>query len=371
MDTLISFQQATKIIIKIGSSLLVNSKTGQLNAKWLRTLAEDIDYLKQQGKQVVIVSSGSIALGRRILEFPEGKLSLEQTQASAACGQIKLAGMYEEILKPFGHKTAQILLTLDDNDNRKRFLNARATMSTLLAMGVVPIINENDSIATDEIRFGDNDRLAAQVSVMIGADILVLFSDVDGLYDKDPRKHSDAVRLETVSSVDSKIFAMAGSTGTDLSSGGMKTKLIAARTAIKAGCAMVISEGKVNHPVQHLLKGGNCTWFIPEHDPQIARKHWIASMKPKGSVYIDDGAVQALQSGKSLLPAGVHKVVGTFGRGDAVEIISRKGERLGVGLIRYNKTESELIKGHKSSEIEQILGFPGRAALIHRDDMSW
>ncbi len=371
MDTVKSFQQASKIIIKIGSSLLIDSETSQLNAVWLRTLAEDIDHLKQQGKQVVIVSSGSIALGRRILAFPVGKLSLEQTQASAACGQIKLARMYEEILQPFGHKTAQILLTLDDNDNRKRFLNARATMSTLLAMGVIPIINENDTIATDEIRYGDNDRLAAQVSVMVGADILVLFSDVDGLYDKDPRKYPEAVRLETVSSVDSKIFAMAGSSGTNISSGGMKTKLLAARTAMKAGCAMVISEGKQQNPVRNLLSGGNCTWFRPEHGPQVARKHWIASMKPKGSVYIDDGAVQALQNGKSLLPAGVHKVVGEFGRGDAVEIISSKGRRLGAGLIRYTKSESELIMGHKSSEIEKILGFPGRAALIHRDDLSW
>ncbi len=371
MDTLRTFQQASKIIIKIGSSLLIDNENGRLNTKWLKALAEDIDHLKRQGKQVVIVSSGSIALGRRILEFPVGKLSLEQTQASAACGQIKLARMYEEILQPFGHKTAQVLLTLDDNDNRKRFLNARATMSTLLTMGVIPIVNENDTIATDEIRFGDNDRLAAQVSVMIGADILILFSDVDGLYDKDPRKHSGAVRLETISSIDSKIFAMAGSTGTNLSSGGMKTKLIAARTAMKAGCAMVISEGKKQNPVQNLLNGGNCTWFKPEHDPQVARKHWIASMKPRGSVYIDDGAAEALQRGKSLLPAGVQKVIGEFGRGDAVEIISRKGKRLGTGLIRYTKTESELIMGHKSSEIEQILGFPGRAALIHRDDMSW
>ena len=371
MDTIESFQQASKIIIKVGSSLLLDSASNKINTVWLRSLAEDISLLKKQEKQVVLVSSGSIALGRRILNFPAGKLSLEQTQASAACGQIKLARMYEEILQPFNHTTAQILLTLDDNDNRKRFLNARATMSTLLAMGVIPIINENDSIATDEIRYGDNDRLAAQVSVMVNADILILLSDVDGLYDKDPRKHPEAVRLLTVEAVDSKIFAMAGSTGTNLSSGGMKTKLLAARTAMKAGCAMVISEGRQKNPVNNLINGGNCTWFKPEHDSQVARKHWIASMKPKGSVYIDDGAVQALQNGKSLLPAGVHKVIGEFGRGDSVEIISSKGSRLGAGLIRYTKAESELIMGHKSSEIEKILGFPGRAALIHRDDLSW
>ncbi len=371
MDTLKTFNNASKIIIKIGSSLLVNSDTGLLNDGWLRSLAEDIDMLKQQGKQIIVVSSGSIALGRRILQFPIGKLSLEQTQASAACGQIKLARMYEEVMHPFGHTTAQILLTLDDNDNRKRFLNARATLSTLLTMGVIPIINENDTIATDEIRYGDNDRLAALVSVMVGADILILFSDVDGLYDKDPRKFPKAIRLETVAEIDSKIFAMAGSTGTNLARGGMKTKLIAARTSMKAGCAMVISEGYKRNPVQNLLNGGKCTWFKPEHDPQVARKHWIASMKPKGSVYIDDGAVQALQNGKSLLPAGVHKVAGEFGRGDAVEIISCKGKRLGAGLIRYTKSESELIMGHKSTEIEKILGFSGRAALIHRDDLSW
>ena len=370
MDTVNTFNNAKKVVIKIGSTLLVDGERGEINTKWLQTLCEEISELTKQGKQVCIVSSGSIALGRLILDFKMPELSLEQTQASAACGQIKLARTYEELLQPHGLKTAQILLTLDDNENRRRYLNARSTINTLMGLGVVPIINENDTVATDEIRFGDNDRLAAQVSVMIGADILVLFSDIDGLYNKDPKHHPDAKRIPTVDNVDSSIMAMSGKKGSVMSSGGMYTKLIAAKTTTQAGCAMVISDGFQLNPLTNLYKGSNSTWFKPRTTPHLARKQWISSMKTKGKVVVDEGAELALKTGKSLLPAGVIEVVGTFEKGDPVEIISIHGNQLGSGLIRYSSEESDKIKGFKSREIINILGFPSRSALIHKDDMS-
>ncbi len=370
MDSLKVFEQASRIVIKIGSTLLVDRDKSQVRVEWLESLAAEINDLVGQGKQITIVSSGSIALGRLLLSFAERQLSLEHTQAAAACGQIRLARTYEELLQPYGIRTAQVLLTLDDSDSRRRYLNARATMTTLLNLGVIPIINENDTVATDEIRFGDNDRLAAQVAIMIGADVLVLFSDIDGLYDRDPRVFADARRVGTVNAVDASVFAMAGQTGSELASGGMKTKLMAAKTATEAGCAMVIANGFHLNPIANLLSDSHHTWFKPQTSPRIARKHWIASLKPKGQIMIDAGAKEALQRGKSLLPAGVMKVVGDFGRGDAVEIIASKSEQLGSGLIRYTSNESRQIMGHKSHEINDILGFPGRSALIHKDDMS-
>jgi len=370
VDSIISLEEASKIVIKIGSALLLDKQNRQVNTQWLKSLCQEISVLVRDGKQVSIVSSGSIALGRLILNLNQQHLSLEQTQAAAACGQIKLARTYEEILHPYGLKTAQILLTLDDNKNRRRYLNARSTVNTLLGFGVIPIINENDTVATDEIRFGDNDRLAAQVAVMIGAEILVLFSDIDGLYDKNPKEYHDAKRIPVVEAVDSTIMAMGGKTGSELSSGGMKTKLLAARTATQAGCAMVISNGFQMHPLTDLRNGGNSTWFKPRTSPHLARKQWISSMKTKGKVVIDAGAQAALKNGKSLLPAGVIKVIGEFEKGDPVEITTIEGEQLCSGLIRYSSTESRKIKGYKSQEIIHILGFPGRAALIHKDDMS-
>ncbi|ARE39153.1 Glutamate 5-kinase [Rhodovulum sp. P5] len=365
-----SLTNATRIVIKIGSALLVDRATGALRADWLRALAEDVAMLKARGTDVVLVSSGSIALGRAALKLPAGALPLEQAQAAAAVGQIRLARAYEDTLAPHGITTAQVLVTLEDSADRRRYLNSRATLATLLSLGVVPIVNENDTIATDEIRFGDNDRLAAQVAVTVGADVTVLLSDVDGFYTANPAQDPTAHRFDMIEDITPEIEAMAGDAGSGLSKGGMKTKLMAAKTATGAGCALAITEGSRLRPVQALEQGAPATWFRPKGDPQAARKRWIASMKPQGFVSIDDGAMAALGKGKSLLPAGVTNVTGDFGRGDPVAILGPNGEGLGNGLSRYTGAEARLIQGCRSGDIETILGYPGRAALIHRDDMA-
>lgn len=359
--------QGNRIVVKIGSALLVDA--AGLRSDWLTGLAQDVADLKARGADVILVSSGSIALGRRVLDLPAGALPLEQSQAAAAVGQIRLARAYEEALEPHGVKTAQVLVTLEDTDDRRRYLNSRATLSTLLSMGVVPIVNENDTVATDEIRFGDNDRLAAQIAVTVGADQLILLSDVDGLYTANPKQDPTATRFETVEKITPEIEAMAGDPISGLSKGGMKTKVMAAKTAVAGGCAMAIMEGSVPRPLTALAKGANCTWFLADGDPQAARKRWIGAMKPRGDLYLDAGAVAALRDGKSLLPAGVTKIVGRFGRGEPVTISGPNGEALGKGLVRYTSDEARKIAGHKSGEIEVILGYAGRAALIHRDDM--
>jgi len=358
---------AQRLVVKIGSALLVGAEG--LKTGWLKALAEDVAAARARGADVVLVSSGSIALGRRVLGLPTGPLPLEQSQAAAAVGQIRLARAYEEVLAPHGVTTAQVLVTLEDTDDRRRYLNSRATMETLLGLGVVPIVNENDTVATDEIRFGDNDRLAAQIAVTVGADQLVLLSDVDGFYSANPKEDPAAIRFEIVDHITPEIEAMAGDPISGLSKGGMKTKLLAAKTAVAGGCAMAIMEGSVDRPLAALATGANCTWFLPEGDPQTARKRWIAAMKPRGEVVVDAGAVGALARGKSLLPAGVLKVTGRFGRGDPVTIAGPDGAALGKGLMRYTADEARQIAGHRSGEIEEILGYPGRAALIHRDDM--
>ena len=363
-----SLTGAKRLVVKIGSALLVGP-TG-LNADWLRGLCDDVADLRGQGIDVVLVSSGSIALGRRVLDLPEGALSLEQAQAAAAVGQIRLARAYEEALAPHGVKTAQILLTLEDSADRRRYLNSRATLQTLLSLGVVPIVNENDTVATDEIRFGDNDRLAAQIAVTCGADQLLLLSDVDGLYTANPKTDPTARHLPVIDQLTPEIEAMGGDPVSGLSKGGMKTKLMAARTAIAGGCAMAIAEGSVLRPLSAVIDGARCSWFLPENDPQLARKRWIAAMKPKGSLQIDQGAVDALRRGKSLLPAGVRVVQGDFGRGEPVQITGPSGETLATGLTRYTSDEARQIVGHHSARIAEILGYPGRAALIHRDDMA-
>ena len=363
-----TLSDASRIVIKIGSALLVDRVSGALRADWLHALAQDVAWLRGQGADVILVSSGSIALGRGVLGLPAGALALEHSQAAAASGQIKLARAYEEALAPHGIHTAQILLTLEDSQDRRRYLNTRATLQTLLGLGVVPIVNENDTIATDEIRFGDNDRLAAQVAVTVGADRLVLLSDVDGFYDGNPGENPQARRFDTISEITPRIEAMAGDAGSGLSKGGMKTKLMAARTATAAGCAMAITDGFAQRPLQALEGGANCTWFLPREDPQAARKRWIAAMKPRGTIMIDAGAAGALARGKSLLPAGVTGVSGAFGRGDPVEIRGPEGA-LGAGLTRYTAAEATAIAGAQSRDIEGILGYPGRAAMIHRDDM--
>ena len=363
-----SLKASNRIVIKIGSALLVDGQ--DLRADWLKSLAEDVAWLRGAGKDVVLVSSGSIALGRAALNLPEGALALEQSQAAAAVGQIRLARAYEEVLAPFGLKTAQVLVTLEDSADRRRYLNSRATLEQLLTLGVVPIVNENDTVATDEIRYGDNDRLAAQIAVTIGADVLVLLSDVDGFYSGNPRTDADATRYDVIDKITPEIEAMAGDAGTGLSKGGMKTKVMAAKTAAAGGAAMAITLGSALNPLKSLEEGAAATWFAPETDPQVARKRWIAAMKPKGEVLLDAGAVAALQTGRSLLPAGVTGVNGAFGRGDPVAILGPEGARLGIGLTRYTAEETVQIKGQRSDRIEDILGYPGRAALVHRDDMA-
>ncbi len=361
---------ARRLVVKIGSALLVDRLTGALRAGWLASLAQDVAWLKGQGTDVVLVSSGSIALGREVLGLGRGPLALEQSQAAAAVGQIRLARAYEEVLAPHDITTAQILVTLEDSANRRRYLNSRATLETLINLGAVPIVNENDTVATDEIRFGDNDRLAAQIAVTVGADQLILLSDVDGFYSANPADDPAATRFGVIDRITPQIEAMAGDAGSGLSKGGMKTKLLAAKTAVSAGCAMAITEGSVLRPLTALSQGANATWFTAQTDPQAARKGWIAAMKPIGTVTLDAGAVTALSRGKSLLPAGITAVSGTFGRGDAIALLGPDGAVIGSGLSRYTAREAGCIKGHQSSEIETILGYPGRAALIHRDDMA-
>ncbi|WP_323769016.1 glutamate 5-kinase [Antarctobacter sp.] len=361
---------ARRVVVKIGSALLVDRASGDLRTDWLTSIAEDIAVLKRRGADVVLVSSGSIALGRGILGLPSSVLPLEQSQAAAAVGQIRLARAWQEALAPHGLITAQVLVTLEDSADRRRYLNSRATLETLLGFGAVPIVNENDTVATDEIRYGDNDRLAAQVAVTVGADLLVLLSDVDGLYTGNPTTDPAAQRIEVIDEITPEIEGMAGDAGSGLSKGGMKTKVMAAKTATASGCAMIISHGADLHPLKRLTDGAPSTLFTPQLDPHAARKRWIAAMKPQGTLRVDEGAARALASGKSLLPAGLRAVEGDFGRGDPVTIRSLTGKTLGQGLTRYTAEEARAIAGHHSREIEAILGYPGRAVLIHRDDMA-
>ena len=360
---------ARRLVVKIGSALLVDGKGG-LRGDWLRALAADVAGAKARGSDVILVSSGSIALGRGVLGLPKGALTLDQSQAAASVGQIRLARAYEEALAPHGLTAGQVLVTLEDTEDRRRYLNSRATMQMLLGLGVVPIVNENDTVATDEIRYGDNDRLAAQIAVTIGADQLILLSDVDGFYSANPKEDPTARRFDIVDRITPEIEAMAGDPVSGLSKGGMKTKLMAAKTAVSGGCAMAIMEGSVERPLSALMAGAACTWFLPQGDPQVARKRWIAAMKPRGELALDAGAVAALAQGKSLLPAGVTGVSGRFGRGDAVAILGPDGAARGVGLIRYTADEARAIAGRRSGDIEGILGYAGRGPMVHRDDMA-
>ena len=364
-----SLTDAKRLVVKIGSALLVDRATGALRSDWLRSLAQDVARIRGRGTDVILVSSGSIALGRGVLGLPSTELALEQSQAAAAVGQIRLARAYEEVLAPFGIITGQVLVTLEDSTDRRRYLNSRATMETLIGLGVTPIVNENDTIATDEIRYGDNDRLAAQVAVTVGADQLILLSDVDGFYSDNPNINSAAQRFDIIEKITPQIEAMAGDAISGMSKGGMKTKLMAARVATEAGCAMAITLGSPLNPLLQLENGAKATWFLAQTDPQAARKRWIAAMKPRGDITVDAGAHKALDTGKSLLPAGITAVSGKFGRGDPVAILGQDGARVGLGLCRYTSDETRAIIGKKSAEIEAVLGYKGRAALIHRDDM--
>ncbi|MBL4751034.1 MAG: glutamate 5-kinase [Amylibacter sp.] len=360
---------AKRIVVKIGSALLVDAKSGELRLEWLQGLARDVAAQKQAGRDVLLVSSGSIALGRRVLGLPDGLLTLEQSQAAAAVGQIQLARAYEQVLAPFGITTAQVLLTLEDSTDRRRYLNSRATFTTLLGYGVVPIVNENDTVATDEIRFGDNDRLAAQVASMAGADVLVLLSDVDGIYTGNPKIDKDAEHIALIEKITPELEAMAGDAGTLNAKGGMKTKVMAAKTAMQSGCAMAIMLGDMDQPLTALEKGAKCSWFRAIGDPKKARKQWIAALKPMGILIVDAGAARALTQGKSLLPVGVVRGVGNFMRGDMVSICDDGGNELAKGLMNYDQVEVNAIAGHQTSEVKEILGYPGRASLVHRDNM--
>lgn len=364
-------ENAKRLVVKIGSALLVDRATGELRAAWLRALAEDVAHLRQRGQDVILVSSGSIALGRSALGLPARELTLEQSQAAAAVGQIRLARAYDEALAEHGLKAAQVLVTLEDSADRRRYLNSRATLEQLLKLGTVPIVNENDTVATDEIRYGDNDRMAAQVAVTAGADQLILLSDVDGFYSGNPAQDPSARRFDVIAEITPEIEAMAGDAGSGLSKGGMKTKLMAARTATAAGCDMAITEGSVLHPVRALERGAPATWFTAQGDPQQRRKQWIAAMKPKGRITVDAGAAKALMAGSSLLPAGVIRVAGRFGRGDPVEVADDAGRSLGQGLTRYDAADAEMIMGLRSDQIEPVLGYPARGPLVHRDDMAF
>jgi glutamate 5-kinase len=365
-----SLAASRRLIVKIGSALLVDDATGHLRRAWLDALADDIALLRQRGQEVLVVSSGAIAVGRRHLGLTGRALRLEEKQAAAATGQIRLAHAYQEALARHGITVAQILLTPEDTEERRRHLNARATLTQLLALGAVPVINENDTVATAEIRFGDNDRLGARVAQMVSADTLVLLSDIDGLYTADPRRDAAARHIAEVRELTPEIEAMAGAAPSGYSSGGMITKLAAARIAMTAGCRMVIARGEVMSPLGAIEAGARATWFIPPGEPRTARKRWIAgTLNPMGVFIVDDGAAQALKRGKSLLPAGVVAVEGEFERGDAVLVRSRAGTEAGRGLSAYSSEDARRIAGHKSGEIEALLGYRGRDEMIHRDDL--
>ncbi|SEM05759.1 glutamate 5-kinase [Roseovarius azorensis] len=363
--------KARRLVIKVGSALLVDRASGALRAEWLAALAEDVVRLRARRTDVILVSSGSIALGRGVLGLPMTELSLEQSQAAAAVGQIRLAGAYDAALGAHGITAAQVLVTLEDSADRRRYLNSRATLEQLLRLGAVPIVNENDTVATDEIRYGDNDRMAAQVAVTAGADQLILLSDVDGFYTANPAQDPTARRFDVIEAITPEIEAMAGDAGSGLSKGGMKTKLMAARTATAGGCDMAITQGAVLHPIRALEEGAPATWFLAQGDPQQKRKAWIAAMKPKGRVTVDAGAARALAAGSSLLPAGVTGVEGRFGRGDPVEVADQSGRVLGQGLVRYDAPDAVRIRGLRSEQIEPVLGYPPRGPLMHRDDMAF
>jgi glutamate 5-kinase len=365
-----SLKNFRRIVVKVGSSLLIDSDAGEVRTSWLSALAGDLARLHGEGRELLVVSSGSIALGRSRLRLPRGPLKLEESQGAAAVGQIALARIWSEVLGAHGIGTGQILVTFQDTEERRRYLNARSTIAKLLEWRAVPIINENDTVATNEIRYGDNDRLAARVATMASADLLILLSDIDGLYDAPPAANPNAKLVPVVESVTSEIEAMAGSAESELSRGGMRTKIEAAKIATTAGTHMLIASGKIDHPLAAIADGGRCTWFLTPANPVTARKRWIAgSLEPKGTLIIDAGAVNALRAGKSLLPAGVIRVDGQFARGDAVVVRGPDTREIGRGLVAYDAEDAEKIKGRSSPDIMTILGIAGRAEMIHRDDL--
>jgi glutamate 5-kinase len=359
-----------RIVVKVGSSLLVDAAAGRVNETWLASLADDIARLHGETRDVLVVSSGAIALGRAVLKLPRGALKLEDSQAAAAVGQIALARTWAEALGRHGISAGQILVTLGDTEERRRYLNARSTIAKLLEWRSVPVINENDTVATNEIRYGDNDRLAARVATMVSADLLVLLSDVDGLYDAPPQDGAKAKLIPVVARITPEIEGVAGSPGSELSRGGMHTKIEAGKIATTGGIHMVIASGRIEHPLRAIAGKGRCTWFLTPANPVTARKKWIAgSLEPKGTLTIDAGAVAALRRGNSLLPVGVIKVEGAFARGDAVIVRGPDGHEIGRGLVAYDAEDAEKIRGKSSSDTLLILGIEGRAEMVHRDDL--
>ena len=365
------FSKSKRIVVKVGSALLVDGASGELRREWLTSLCADVAALKQEGRQVILVSSGAIALGRRALGLKPGALRLEESQAAAAAGQVRLAQAYADIFASQNIVAAQILLTLGDTEERRRYLNARATLGTLLELNAVPVINENDTVATAEIKFGDNDRLGARVASMMGADQLVLLSDVDGLYTADPSRDANAAHIPEVASITPEIEAMATGSISGFGRGGMASKLIAARIATGAGCDVIIAKGESLSPLKTIAAGARHTIFRASMTPAAARKRWIAGvLQPQGVLMIDEGAVKALTDGKSLLPAGIRQIDGRFERGDAVLIKDREGREIARGLTAYNASDAERIAGKRTVEIEAILGYRGRDEMIHRDDLA-
>jgi len=365
----VSLSNYRRIVVKVGSSLLVDEH-GDLDRPWLKTLAKDISVLQSAGHEVLVVSSGAIAIGSAILGINKRRARLEDLQAAAACGQVQLVHAYQEVLGAHGIGAAQVLLTPEDTEMRRRFLNARGTLGRLIERSIVPIINENDTVATDEIRYGDNDRLAARVAQLVMADGLVLLSDVDGFYTADPGRDAEARHIPEVSVVTAEMQAMAGETRSDIGSGGMATKVQAARIATHAGCSTIIASGQVDHPLQALADGARCTIFRAEGTPAAARKQWLAGvLEVRGEIVVDAGAVAALRNGKSLLPVGVLSVAGNFRRGDVVNISGPDGAELGRGLAEYPDEEAARIAGCQSEQIEDRLGYRGRAVVVHRDGL--
>ena len=361
---------ARRVVVKIGSALLVEKTTGRLNRAWLEAFATDVAALRARGQEVILVSSGAIALGRRELGLAPGKLRLEESQAAAAVGQIRLAHAWKDVLGQHDFTAAQMLLTLGDTEERRRYLNARGTLETLLKLGGIPVINENDTVATAEIRYGDNDRLAARVAQMASADCLVLLSDVDGLYTADPTADPAARHIPEVTQITPEIEAMAGGSASDVGSGGMATKVMAGRIAIAAGCDMCIAIGRELRPLERIEAGARCTWFVAQSSPRTVRKQWIAGLlKPAGTLHVDPGAAVALRGGKSLLPAGVTRVDGRFDRGDAVVVRDSDGVEFARGLSAYSSEDARRASGRRSQELEAILGYRGRDEIIHRDDL--
>lgn len=363
-------EESKRIVVKIGSSILVEANDSKPKASWLASLCEDVVGLCRQGKEVIIVSSGAVALGRGDIGKTAHLLKLEEKQAAAACGQTKLVVSYQEAFAKYKMSAAQILVTIQDSENRRRYLNARNTIDTLLANGIIPIINENDTVATNELRFGDNDRLAARVAQMSGSDMLIILSDIDGLYTANPKLSAAAKHIEEVTDIDDDMKQMAGGALSGMGSGGMITKLAAAEIALQNGCHMVIASGVKKHPIRRIQRGEKATCFVAKESPLSARKNWIANrLHVRGEVIIDDGALRALKDGKSLLPAGVIEIKGKFKRGDAVSIKNCRLQEVGRGLSAYPSKEAAIIAGQQSSQIANLVGFAGRDELVHRDDL--